>query len=286
MTNSLRRYFWLILLGILLVTNILVWLRVFVETPRHELVVSFLDVGQGDAIFIQAPSGNKVLIDGGPDKKVLRQLNNLLSFTSRKIDLAIESHPDSDHIGGLPDVVMRYDVSTLLTSGAVGTSGDYKELEKEISDNTLREVRIKKDMIVDLGGGAKLEILSPVNNRKDLDSNTSSIVARLTYGQTAFMMTGDVTKSIEDYLAKTLGGRLKSDVYKVSHHGSRESSSEMFLGFIHPTYAVISVGADNKYGHPHKEVLELLSRFNVQTFRTDSLGAITFVSDGERVIKK
>jgi len=270
------------LLSVLLFTTA-IWYAVFAESRNGILTVAFLDVGQGDAIFIEAPSGSQVLIDGGPGRGVLRELSKVMPFYDRSIDIVIATHPDKDHIGGLPDVLENYAVDIFLEPGLASDTGAYRELEDIISEQDIEKVLVRRGMRLMLGGGAYLTILFPDRDVDELESNTASIVAQLIYGDTEFLLTGDSPKSIEKYLVSTLGESLESDVLKVGHHGSKTSSDVSFIGIASPQYAIISVGSNNRYGHPHEEVIDILKQFEVEVLSTYKQGTVIFKSDGENL---
>ncbi len=251
-----------------------------------QLCVVFLDVGQGDAIFIQSPSGKQMLIDTGRDSSVLRGLGDVMSFSDRDIDYVLVTHPDADHIGGLAEVLDRFEVKEVIRTENESDSGLWNTSERKIETEGAGVSMARRGQRIDLGGGVRLEILFPDIDPVDLDSNTASIVARLIYGDTAFMLTGDSPKSIEEYLVLVEGEHLRSDVLKAGHHGSRTSTSEMFLAEVDPNYAIISSGKDNSYGHPHLEVTDALFNHGVETFNTADDGAVVFWSDGKLVYKK
>ena len=274
------------LLAILLFANFFIWNAIFIETRNGTLTVVFLDAGQGDAIFIEAPNGNQVLIDGGPNKSVLRQLSKVMPFYDRSIDIVIATHPDKDHIGGLPDVLQRYTVDFILESGAKNDTGISRAFESVILQNKIKRIFAKRGMAITLGDDVFLNILFPDRDVSEVESNTASIVAQLVYKNTEFMFTGDSPKTIEEYLVFLDGEKLQSDVLKVGHHGSKTSSSEFFVGYVSPEYAIISAGADNSYGHPHKEVVEILNQFGSVILNTKDNGAIIFKSDGENIVVK
>src|SRR3989338_3853634 len=267
----------------LFLTTLGIWFAIFREDRRGVLTVSFLNVGQGDAIFIDAPSGRQVLIDGGPNSSVLRELSRVIPWYDRTIDVVNPTHPDADHIGGLIDVLARYKVSTIIHSSVVGDTKTAQSLADSIDQEGAQKIIAGRGQMVDLGRGAYLQILSPDRDVSHTDTNTGCVVARLIYGETAFMLSCDAPQGIEDYLVRLGGADLHSDVLKAGHHGSRTSSSELFIGFVNPTYAVFSRGCKNKYGHPHKEVVELFARFGMPTLDTCEKGTISFVSDGETV---
>ena len=270
------------LLGIALVG---VWWPLPNATATNEPVfeVHFLDVGQGDAILIEAPDGTTTLIDGGPDTSVLRALGVELPFFTRTIDLVVATHFDADHIGGLVDVFARYKVPQLLT---IETEHDTPVTRRflEIIDKRQPEVTYaRRGQVFSLGAGVRLEILSPASDTTKLESNTASIVAKLSYGDISFLLTGDAPKGIEEYLTIAFGEHLQSTVLKAGHHGSRTSTAADFVAEVAPQYAIISAGADNRYGHPHVEVTDTLFNAGAQVLETAELGTVSFATDGVRL---
>ncbi len=260
-----------------------IWLAVSHADRQGHLTVSFLDVGQGDAIFIDAPSGRQVLVDGGPDRSVLRELSKVMPWWDRSIDVVIATHPDADHISGLVDVLQRYRVHYIFQPGVEKNTGPAESMLLSVAKEGAHEIIARRGQIIDLGEGAYIEILFPDRDVSNVETNTASIVARLVYGDTAFMLTGDSPIAIEKYLVQLDGKALASNFLKAGHHGSRTSSSALFVGFVSPEYAVFSRGCDNSYGHPHEEVVELFKRFEIQTHDTCEEGTVTLVSDGQNV---
>ncbi len=278
----------LMVLIVLLVGGVLVWLwppenPAFLSADTSLLEVHFLDVGQGDAIFIESPTGVQVLIDGGPDAGVLQELSKQMSFFDRSIDVIIATHPDSDHVGGLSDVLTRYQIGAVLLTENEGDSPAASAFMNAVIDEAVAPIYARRGQQYDLGGGVVLEVLFPETNPKDMESNTSSIVAQLRYGETEVMLTGDSPKSIEEYLVLIEGENLTSDILKVGHHGSRTSTSELFLAEVAPQYAIISAEKDSRYGHPHVEVTDALFNAGIEMLSTAESGTITFVSDGVTV---
>ena len=272
-------------LGALFLVSFFVWYAVLAET-RSGLKVAFLDVGQGDAIFIEAPNGNQVLIDGGPNKSVLRELSKQMPFYDRTIDAIILTHPHLDHYGGFVEALDNYKINLEMDSGNnnPGSSG-FDIYIKKLAENKVRRILAKRGTRVTLDKGIYLDILFPVTNKEGFSPHDEMVVARLVYGNSSFLLTGDMEDNLENYLL-SLGGSLKSDVLKVGHHGSKTSTSESFLGWVKPALAIISAGQGNKYGHPHKEVTDRLVRFGIPTLRTDEKGTIVLKSDGEKVVVK
>lgn len=258
------------------------WQALRPEPPR--LTVSFLDIGQGDSILIQGPGGARVIIDGGPDTSVLRELPKRLGWFGHAVDLMVETHPDKDHIAGLVDVLRKYDVSYFLEPGIPGTTATSRTLERSVeTEPGLRRFIARRGMRLHLGGGAYADVLFPDRDVSHGDTNDGSIALRVVYGTTSFLMAGDLPTPEEDYLAGIDGAGLRSDVLKASHHGSRFSTSDLWLAAVHPSVVVISAGKGNRYGHPAPEVLERTRAAGARIVSTMDSGTLTFVSDGTRI---
>lgn len=259
---------------------------------RHDtaptLTVSFLDVGQGDSILVKGPTGIQMLIDGGKDRSAIRALPKVMGPLDRTIDLMVATHPDADHIGGLPDVLARYQVAHLLSSGRETDSSFLERLEAaSASERGMTQAVARRGMRIHLGGGAYADVLHPEDNVSKLpDTNDASVVMRLVYGDTEFMLTGDAPSWVEDRLVKGYGDGLRSDVLKAGHHGSKTSTDASFLSAVDPDVVVISAGKDNSYGHPNAEVLERIRDSGAAAISTIESGTITFVSDAKTVSRK
>lgn len=249
----------------------------FQEKP---LTVAFLDVGQGDAIFIESPTGVQVLIDGGAGSGVLRELGSVMSFEDRSIDVVIATHPDTDHIGGLVDVLERYHVAYIFESGSETETNTYRAFNKAVSEEGAVRIEARAGTYIHLGGGAILEILYPVHDASSLEPNEASIVARLVYRDAEVLLTGDAPISVERVLLQKYGNTLESDVLKVGHHGSRTSTAKVFVDVVRPQIAVISAGKENRYGHPHEEVVAILENADATVLHTMN-GTIVMKSFGE-----
>jgi competence protein ComEC len=276
---------WLILP--LLVVAILVW-SVALTTPDDKLHVSFLDVGQGDGILIQTPNGQDILIDGGPDlQKINLELSKKLPFWDRTIDLVVCTQPQADHITGLVEVFLRYKVRQVLEPGVSYNSSIYQEWCNLVEDKGIEYNIARAGQEIDLGDGIKIEVLNPPESlwrgtSDDVDNN--GVVLRLSWGKVSFLFTADIREEVEFEL---IGQRanLKSTVLKIAHHGSKTSTTSQFLAAVAPEVAVISVGADNTFGHPSPEVMErLIDRLGEDNvYLTDEDGTIEFITDGERL---
>jgi competence protein ComEC len=251
------------------------------------LCVHFLDVGQGDAILIESPAGVEVLIDGGPGGSVLQGLSDALGFFDRDIDIAVATHPDQDHIGGLIDVLERYAVGAIVMTENKNDTNVSGMFDTYADNEGAEIIYARAGQIFDLGigeaGSTTLSILFPDRDPTGFEGNTASIVARLSYGDTDFLLTGDAPATVEGFLVETYGNGLQSEVLKVGHHGSRTSTSEDFLMTVAPEYAVISAGKDNSYGHPHVEVTDLVFNHRVEIKNTAEDGSIIFESNGTQL---
>ncbi|MHB0978369.1 MAG: ComEC/Rec2 family competence protein [Minisyncoccota bacterium] len=284
--DFIRKHWRETILSILVFANLAVWIIVYEKRPSDILSIYFLDVGQGDSIFIDSPMHGRLLLDGGPNSKVLTELGKILPFGDRRIDVIIGSHPDADHISGLVDVINRYEVGAFLEPGVKSPNKVHLVLEKEIKDKNIPNVLARRGMIVDFGDGARLEILFPNQDVTNWETNDASIVAKLIYGDESFLLTGDSPKYSEYLLLALDPSILKSSVLKVGHHGSRNSTSFPFTEAVSPEYAIISAGKDNSYGHPHKDVLDILNKIGAEILSTIDLGTIEFETDGTGLVLK
>ncbi len=270
-------------LGVLFGLNILAWLVVYDLKAPGFLEVNFFDVGQGDAIFIVSPQRHQILIDGGPSSIILEKLASEMPFWDRTIDLIILTHPERDHISGLIAVLKRYKVENILWTGVIRDTAEYQEWLKLIKAKRPKIFLAKTGQKIKATGIA-VTILYPFENLEGKvlkDSNNTSIVSKLTFGENSFLFTGDIYKNGEGLLLNQVKQSLDSEVLKVSHHGSKTSSGEEFIAEVSPEIAVISVGKDNKYGHPHREVLDTLTKYGIRVLRTDENGDIKIISDGK-----
>ena len=284
---SVKTKIFLLIAGIILaVSTIPVFL--FFYNPPKDLRAYFLDVGQGDSILIKTPSGQNVLIDGGPNGDVIKELGKVLPWWDRKIDLMVLTHPHDDHVGGLVNAAKRYDIKRILYTGVLHTGPAYLDWLELARKKKIAAVIIDRPQTIDLGGDCRLEILWPKENlagRTADNLNNTSIVIKLIYGRTKFLLTGDAETEVEKKLLEDKAD-LRADVLKVGHHGSDNATSEEFLKAVSPQMAVIEVGKNNDFGHPSGRVLKRLERLGARIWRTDIDGAVTLVSDGEKIEKR
>jgi competence protein ComEC len=264
-----------------------------ITMPDDELHVSFLDIGQGDAILIEQGS-QQVLIDGGPSPQALiRELGERMPFWDRTIELVVLTHPDDDHISGLVEVLKRYRVEQVLYPD-LAASADfedpmslYQQWEELIGEKDIPSTLAQAGQEIDLGDGVIMTVLNPpatLIEGTDSDVNNNGAVLRLDAGRVSFLFTADIMWEAEFRLIAQ-GASLDCTVLKVAHHGSASSTTADFLEAASPQLAVISVGEDNPYGHPKGEVLERLEANlgEENVFRTDEDGTIEFITDGEEL---
>jgi len=283
MFANMKKYGLLIFIFLLLSATIFIFYLDFQDSHR-KLTFAMLDIGQGDALFIESPTGTQILVDGGPPKKILSALASVMSPFDRSIDAIIITNPDQDHIGGFLDVLKIYKVDRVFEPGTISDSKIYQNLKDEIKIKNISKILAKKGMRLHFGGGAVMDILFPDRDMSGWERNDGSVVARLSYGNTSIMLTGDATTKTEKIiLSGTPKVALASDILKVGHHGSRTSTSYAFVQAVAPEYAIISDGEDNKYGHPHKETLDILAQFKAKVMRTDLFGTVVMKSDGKNV---
>lgn len=254
------------LAGILSVS--LVWFDRYQKTTE----INFLSVGEGDAILISQGS-NQILIDGGrTGKDLLSRLGRHVPFWDRTIEVVIATHPDADHIGGFPALLGAYTVKQFLYTGVESKTDVYTLLKKSLETNHTEIQKIFRGSTLQLPGGGGLSVAYPlaILPSETAEANTGSVVARFSYGETSMLFTGDLPS--EETVLAPVG---QVDILKVSHHGSRFSTSANFLEQIKPKEAVISVGK-NMYGHPSPDVLKRLEEKNVIVRRTDIGGDIQY----------
>jgi len=249
--------------------------------------VIFLDVGQGDAILIQTAAQQNILIDGGPTRQIIYKLDQYLPLNHRQIDLMILTHPDPDHLNGLVEVLKHYPVNQVYSNGVSDPDLNYLAWQKIIADKHIPLHFVIHPEKLQIDQQMRLDFLWPQESlvgQNLKDDNLGSIVAELVDNNYKFLFTGDIPAAIENQLIKD-NPDFKIDVLKVSHHGSKYSTSLSFLENIKPRYAVISVGS-NKFGHPSVRVLHNLEKLHIPVLRTDQQGDIMFFSDGQNLSLK
>jgi competence protein ComEC len=261
---------------------LLIWLGV-ASLPDGRLHVAFLDVGQGDAIIVTTPGGRQILVDGGPSSTTLLwEMGRHMPFWDRSLDVVVNTHPEADHLTGLPEVLKRYRVSQVILPDVANDTSLYAAWQAAVTEEEATVIPAQAGMSLSLGEGVWLEVLHPGRVPASDGLNDHSVVLRITLGQICFLLPGDIESEVERGLASG-GHTLAATVLKAPHHGSQTSSSEPFLSAVDPQVAVISVGADNRFGHPAPEVLRRYAEHSIPVLRTDELGSIEFITDGEQL---
>ncbi len=248
-------------------------------SKKEKLKVHYIDVGQGDSILIQFPSGQSMLIDAGEDTNTVTSY--LKSQGVKRIDHVIATHPHADHIGGMANVINSFEIGNVYMPRTTHTTKTYENLLLAIKNKGLKINAAKAGLNIDVGFNVKAQMVAPNSQGYD-DLNNYSAVLRVQYGDTSFLFTGDAEAVSENEMINS-GYTLKSDVLKVGHHGSNTSTTSTFLKSVSPKYAVISSGKGNKYGHPHQEVLARLNNAGVKVYRTDEVGTVIAESDSKTI---
>lgn len=278
----------LILLIVLIVLEIKVLSSAATKIDPYAKI-SMLDVGQGDSFLIQAPNDHQLLIDGGPSSKVLEALTKVMPLGDHYIDVVIATHPDADHIGGLSFVLDRYRVGLFLTSETKTDTQVFASLFQKIKEKKIPAFYARRGMEIILDQKnwpqTKASILFPDRPTLDWKTNNSSVVTRVEITninslRSALFM-GDAPEAIEHFLALTQPQEIKTDILKLGHHGSKTSSSEEFLRATSPGLALISAGANNRYGHPAVETLNRLKSLAIPYLSTIEKGTVVLESDGK-----
>lgn len=250
--------------------------------PDGELQVHFLDVGNADSALIRCGT-HQMLIDGGEPSSGKKVVDYLRGQGVDRLDYVIATHPDADHIGGLPDVLEAFPVDRVLMhymdDDNTPTSYSYERLLTTMLDRDIPVTDTAPGQQYALGD-ATVDILGPQGDF--VDSNNMSVVCRVSFGNRRFLMMGDAEKKAENALISS-GTDLRADVLKVGHHGSHSSTSSTFLATVAPDHAVISCGENNRYGHPHPETLALLQQRHTHIWRTDRQGTIVMTTDGDKL---
>ncbi|OGF21988.1 hypothetical protein A2Y83_03175 [Candidatus Falkowbacteria bacterium RBG_13_39_14] len=287
----------LIIILALIAINIYFLARaVFSFSLDDKMRVIFFDVGQGDASLVMA-DGLNILIDGGPDKKVVEKLDKYLPFWDREIDIMVLTHPHADHVAGLIDVFKKYQVDEVWMTGVLHSSYEYLEFLEIARDSGMATRMVGRDAINRVSAtNIKIEILYPREDlfEKTVDNlNNSSIVLRISYKDKSFLFAGDIEEKADAELCeKPLlshplegEGNIRSDVLKIAHHGSANASSQCFLEAVKPEITVISAGRDNDFGMPSLRILNRLERMGIGVFRTDEDGDVIMETDGKEIKK-
>jgi competence protein ComEC len=252
-----------------------------------ELQVHVLDVGQGDSILIVAPGGKVVLVDAGTPGSGKVVMNAMQRYGLKQIDLMVATHAHADHIGGADEVLRATKVTTVLDSTVPNTTKNYEDFLKAVKETGAKYTAATPGQKFDIGGNASLSVLAPIKPffTKDQlraganEPNANSVVTRLDYGDFSMLLTGDAEAETEERMMNA-GSNLKASILKVGHHGSKYASSESFLRAGRFEAAIISDGADNRYGHPSQEALDRFKALGIKLYRTDLQGEVTIITRG------
>lgn len=279
-----RKYLLYILCASLCFLTLFICYNIFPrKSVKSDLKVVFLDIGQGDAIYIEAPNGRQMLVDSGRDARILSKLSKVMPYGDRSLDIIIFTNPDADHIGGFESVLDTYKVDLVLESGTKSTTQTYRTLSDKIKKQNIKDVLARSGMkiFLDQDRGIYFDILFPDRDVSLWERNDGSVVGRLVYKESSFMLMGDATKYTELLISQNKNNTtLESDVLKLGHHGSHTSSSSLWLQKVKPKWAIISAGKNNRYGHPHADIISRLKNLAIPYLVTYEEGDIKFVTDG------
>ena len=249
------------------------------DTVYNDIVsVHFIDAGQADATLILGENFS-MLIDSG-DYESNAVIEYLRGNGIKALDYVVATHPHSDHIGGMADVISEFEITNFIMPDAVHTSPSFEYMIKALDKSDANVIQAKAGLEIE-AGELKFELLGPISEFYE-NLNNYSVVIKLSAGNTSFLFAGDAEKAVEWELLNA-GANLSADIYKASHHGSSTSSIPEFVEAINPRLAIISCGKDNSYGHPHRETLETFENFGIKVLRTDKNGTIIVYSDGEEI---
>lgn len=253
-----------------------------IDLNNAPLKIHYIDVGQADSIFIELPNSETMLIDGGNNEDGDLVVNYIKNLNYDKINYLIGTHPHEDHIGGLDDVINSFDISSIylpkISEKNTPTTKTYESLLTAIKNKNLKINTAKSGKSIIASEDLNIYFLAPTDDYYE-DLNNYSAVVMLKFKDNSFLFTGDAEELSENEIT----GNIKADVLKVGHHGSSTSTSKNFLEKVNPQFAVISVGKDNSYGHPHDTTIKKLNSNGITILRTDELGTINFYSDGENI---
>lgn len=273
---------------LLVVFAFLFWQAAFDYFQKPELEVSFFDVGQGDAIFIESKDGTQILIDGGQPNKILPNLGGTMPFFDRFIDIVVLTHPHADHVSGLLEVLERYKVGMVVESGVDYHTAEAKIFRELVKEKGIKSIVVDHSTKLNFENGAVLRFIYPEESFEGMvlkNVHDSALVGELDFEGRKILLMSDAEKNVEKRLVAE-GKAGDVDVLKIGHHGSKTSSNDFFLAVVKPEYVVISAGARNRYGHPAQEVLSRLAAAGAQIFRTDLDGTIILEIRGGELVWK
>lgn len=253
------------------------------KLPDGNLHIIACDVGQGDAILVTYKN-IQILTDGGPNNNVINCLGKYVPFYDREIELVISTHPQKDHYYGLIEVFKRYKVDNLLYNSPNVSSQEVGLLYRQAQSQKTKTITAYRGQVLRVGL-ILLDILNPLDGTANINPNNDGVVTLLKYDQFKALFMADVENVVSDELA-TMNEILNANYIKVNHHGSKNGLTENLLKDAMPKIAAISVGKNNTYGHPTQEILDMLQKYNVKTYRTDLMGDIEIITDGKGFWKK
>lgn len=278
----MRQRILIIAVACVLVILLLAVREALLASPRTETTVHFFDVGQGDAALVVGPSGQQIVIDGGPNLGLLEHLERTMPFADRTIDMLVLSHPHQDHLFAFPEILKRYTVRHMLMTGMDFSLPRYRELLTLLKEKNVNVLLADPAKDIIFPDGLMLDVVWPRGNLlgQQGDANNTSVALRVLYGKDSVLFTGDMEEPQEREMLSA-GVDVSADILKVAHHGSRTSSSTGFLMAVKATQAVVSVAAQNSYKLPNQDVLDRLRNFGMTTHLTSLSGSLTVTLDGK-----
>ena len=257
----------------------------FFQITGNDFSLSFLDVGQGDAILIQTPEYRNILIDAGPDGKVVEELSKKLNFFNQKIDLFIMTHPDLDHYAGILDIFQKYPVRAVMMTGVGLDNQLYETFLSELKTRDIPVIYPNSAKDLQISRNLYLDFLYPFEGQdligrepKNRNDTSISLVIRDTAGQPLALLTGDAEEAEERDILLS-GQDITAPIFKLGHHGSKTASTEQFLAAAQPETVIVSAGIDNKFGHPHEETLERIKGLNIFSTTSGTISFLQYDSD-------
>jgi len=277
----IREYARWYMLLLLLFVSIALWSVILREGRHGILTVTFLNVGKGNSVFIESPSGAQILIDAGPDKNILKEISHVLPWYDRSLDLLVMTNTDAGNYTGFIPLLQNYSARQVLESGMDAGTAPYQVLKSEITQKKVQEIVAQRGQTFDLGGGSSLQILFPDRDVSGMSSDTGTVVIRLSYGNTSVLLTGDSRASITNYLATLDSSNLQSTILALGYHGALATSSQNFLQSVAPEQVIIFVATD-KPTVAQRETENILNVSHIQFLNRSNLDDITLHSDGKK----
>ncbi len=274
------------LLGIIVVALVLFYNSDWKLPPKSnvenlpescEVIAHYIDVGQGDSAFIELPNGKCMLIDAGENEYGVTVCNYIRKMGKSYIDYVVATHPHSDHVGGMDDVIKEFEIGEFYMPDCTNNTKTFESMVDCLLQKDITAHIAQQGVVIADEGDLKIEIVSPNGDYDDL--NNYSAVVKLTYGRVSYLFTGDA----ETYAENRISADVSAQVLKVGHHGSETSTGARFLKRVNPQVAVISVGKQNEYGHPHSQVVQRLMDHGAQILRTDRDGTVVVATDGKQI---